>query len=169
MFSYWKIFNNYAKCRQFGYGLVKTSATESDCVSLSGRLYVSGNSSLALSVPNALVRGAFDALGEPGTELPAINERIQAHILVMTPNELKSVGGPDAIKERGHSFSYSLKETRSLASTAWPDISKIWYITVDSSDLRNLRRSYGLSPLLQDDDFRIVFAIRRRNVFRDKP
>jgi hypothetical protein len=38
--------------------------------SLRGRLYASSSGWLLLSVPNALARGAFDALNEPGVELP---------------------------------------------------------------------------------------------------
>ena len=83
---------------------------------LSGRLYLSKSNWLLLSVPNALVRGVYDALSAPGAELPLAGtmnvpnvkeDLLNAHISVMTAEEVEQVGA-DKINERGHMFSYTL-------------------------------------------------------------
>ena len=50
--------------------LAKDAATPKAVYSLAGRLYLSKSGWLLLDVPAAFVRGLFDALHEPGAELP---------------------------------------------------------------------------------------------------
>lgn len=140
---------------------------------LSGRLYASESGWILLSVPNALVRGCFAALDEPGAELPPSSTAggLNAHISVIRPEELATIGGPDAITERGKSFGYSIDGFQSLDAPNWPEISKCWLLRVRSLDLQNLRKSYGLPPLPQlggkGIPFHITVAVRRKNVLRD--
>lgn len=140
--------------------------------SLSGRLYLSKGGWLLLSVPNALGRGAFDALRVTGAELPTRdtndpNAAYNAHVTVMSPDEIATFGGPDKITERGHDFHYSLGAVKEVNPTTWAGVSKVWYITVDSPELRNLRKSYGLTPTRKGEDMHITFAIKRTGVERN--
>ena len=76
---------------------------------LSGRLYLAKSGWLLLSVPNALVRGVFDALTAPGAELPTAGvmnvpnvdaQLVNAHISVLTAAEVAAIGA-DKINESG--------------------------------------------------------------------
>lgn len=130
---------------------------------LAGRLYKSNNGFVLLSVPNAIVRGAFDALDEPGIELPPSGpneDRLNAHITVMRPEEID----PDKVTERGHTFRYTLGPLKSFNPEGWADMSKCWVIEVKSPELQKLRKSYGLSNLPNGHEFHITVAVRRKNV-----
>jgi hypothetical protein len=132
-----------------------------------GRLVLSKSGWLMLQVPNALVRGAFDAISEPGVELPTgpHNEEMNAHISVMRPEELKEVGGPSKITERGHEFRYTLGPLRVVDAPS-AGLSKVWYIEVKSPELEKLRKSYGLSatPKQGRYQFHITVGQRRTHV-----
>lgn len=156
--------------------LIKSAKTAAAEYHLSGRLYLAKSGWLLLAVPNALVRGVFDALSPAGVELPlagAMNvpnvekDILNAHISVMTAAEVAAIGA-DKINERGHTFRYSLGPVRELSPRNIDGISKVWAIQVASPELAALRKSYGLSPLMNDDHpFHITVAVRRKNVLRD--
>jgi hypothetical protein len=143
---------------------------------LAGRLYLAKSGWLLLSVPNALVRGVFDALTEPGTELPTAGvmnvpnvdgELLNAHISVLTADEVASIGA-DKINERGHMFGYTLGGLKEIDVKNVDGVSKVWVLHVASPGLSALRKSYGLSALPKDDQpFHITFAVRRKGVLRD--
>lgn len=151
-----------------GEALVKAAADAAVSYSLGGRLYMSESGYLLLSVPNALVRGAFAAMIEPGIELPPAGPSglLDAHVTVMRPDEVAVVGGPDKITERGKQFAYSLGRLYSVEPTGWKGMSKVWYIKVHSPELQQLRRSYGLSSLPNNGefDFHVSVAVRRKAV-----
>ncbi len=149
-------------------GLVKTAADPVKTYSLAGRLYLSKSGWLLLSVPNSLGRGAFEALAEPGAELPlSSNGQYNAHISIADASEIESIGGPDKIIERGKQFNYTLGPLKEVAPSGWGDVSKCWYISVDSPDLRELRKSYGLEPLRKGYEHHLTVAIRKKNVLRN--
>ncbi len=134
---------------------------------LQGRLYLSKSGWLLLSVPNALGRGAFDALGEAGAEIPD-GADYTAHCSIMRPEEVAKLGGPNKITERGHMFPYTLGPVRTVQPKTWKGTSRVWYLTVISPALQALRKSYGLSPQPNGDwDFHITFATRKTNVLRN--
>lgn len=143
---------------------------------LSGRLYLAKSGWLLLSVPNALVRGVFDAMTAPGAELPLAgtmnvpnvgSDVLNAHISVMTAEEVEKIG-PDRLNERGHHYGYSLGPIREIDVKNIDGVSKVWAIQVSSPALAALRKSYGLSPLPKGDHpFHITVAVRRKNVLAD--
>lgn len=155
--------------------LAKAGAAEPVTHYLSGRLYVSKSGWLLLSVPNALIRGVFDAMTVPGAELPRAGtmnidhprpELLNAHISVMNKDEVARIGA-DKITERGHHFKYSLGPVKEIQPRS-SELSRVWAIQVSAPELSALRKSYGLSPLLNDDhQFHITVAVRRTNVLRD--
>jgi ADP-ribose pyrophosphatase YjhB (NUDIX family) len=142
---------------------------------LSGRLYLAKSGWLLLAVPNALVRGVFDAISHAGVELPLAGtmnvpnvdkELLNAHISAMTAEEVERIG-PGRINERGHSFKYSLGPVKEITPGNIDGVSKIWAIQVSSPELSALRKSYGLSALPNGDHpFHITVAVRKRNVLR---
>jgi len=148
--------------------LCKEAGTPVKNFSLRGQLYLSKSGWLLLSVPNNLGLGAFAALREIGTEVPKqSNGNYNAHITVMSPDEVESIGGAATISERGHHFSYTLGPVKEVSPNTWKGVSKVWYITAESPELSQLRKSYGLTPLRNGYDFHITFAIRKTNVLRN--
>jgi hypothetical protein len=165
----------YEKGNAHGW-LIKSSQSATTSYQLAGRLYVAKSGWLLLSVPNALVRGVFDALHAPGVELPragAMNvpnvdsDLLNAHISVMTAAEVETIGA-NKINERGHTFRYTLGPVKEVPVSNIDGVSKVWFIQVASPELAALRKSYGLSPKPKDDEpFHITVAVRRRNVLRE--
>jgi ADP-ribose pyrophosphatase YjhB (NUDIX family) len=142
---------------------------------LAGRLYIAKSGWLLLAVPNALVRGVFDAMTDAGVELPLAGvlnvpnvdkELLNAHISVMTAEEAAKIGAGN-INERGQSFKYSLGPVKELAPKNIDGVSKLWAIQVSSPELSALRKSYGLSALPKDEPFHITVAVRRAGVLRE--
>lgn len=134
---------------------------------LAGRLYVSKSGWGLLSVPNALVRGAFDALDEQGVELPTNDDgMLQAHISVFRPEDIEQIGGKDKLTERGHSFRYTLGRVKTVTPQGWDEMSKVWMIEAHSPALERLRKSYGLSALPKDGRFKfhITIGVRRKHI-----
>lgn len=143
--------------------------------SLVGRLYVAKSGWLLLSVPNALVRGIYDALATPGAELPRAgllnvpnvhSDVLNAHISVMNAAEVKKIGAEN-INERGHMFGYSLGQLKEITPRNIDGISKVWALQVSAPMLSAIRKSYGLPPLLNGHAFHITVAVRRKNVLQD--
>jgi 8-oxo-dGTP pyrophosphatase MutT (NUDIX family) len=142
---------------------------------LAGRLYMAKSGWLLLAVPNALVRGVFDAMTDAGVELPLAGvlnvpnvdkELLNAHISVMTAEEAAKIGAGN-INERGQSFKYSLGPVKELAPKNIDGVSRLWAIQVSSPELSALRKSYGLSALPKDEPFHITVAVRRTGVLRE--
>lgn len=137
---------------------------------LSGLLYVTDHGGKPwglLSVPNALVRGVFDAMHEPGIELPLSGGKLDAHITVFRPEEIERLGGPEALRnDRGKPFGYSLGRLVSVEPAGWPEMARCWMVRVHSPQLQQLRRSHGLSSLPNEGkyDFHITVGVRRRGV-----
>jgi hypothetical protein len=159
----------YDIAQAHGY-LLKASGDAVTTHSLVGTLTLSSSGWLMLTVPNALVRGAFDALDEPGAELPTqVTGSLNAHISVMRPEEVERIGGANKITERGHQFHYTLGPIQEAEPKTWDGISKVWFIKCISKELQDLRKSYGLSPKPNDNkfDFHITIAVRKKKVLQN--
>lgn len=136
---------------------------------LQGRLCLSSYGSLYLSVPNALVLGAYRALPAAGLSLPFVDGKLNAKITVMTPAELRGIGGGDKISERGKSYEYRLLSLESGDDDGMDTgYSRSWYFRVSSPQLSQLRRTYGLAGEPQDT-FHITVARRRTGVLYSTP
>lgn len=142
---------------------------------LAGRLYVAKSGWLLLSVPNALVRGVYDAMTAPGAELPragtlnvpnVASDLLNAHISVMNADEVKKIGAEN-INERGHMVGYSLGALKEITPRNIAGVSKVWALQVSSPMLSAIRKSYGLPPLLNGHAFHITVAVRRKSVLNN--
>ena len=153
--------------------LSKTCKTAASNYHLAGRLYLAKSGWLLLSVPNAFVRGLFDALVAPGAELPTTDLMnvpnvdagvLNAHISVMTADEVAAIGA-DKINERGQAFNYGLGPVEEIPVHNIDGVSKVWAVQIKSPALSALRKSYGLSPYIHNDhQFHITVAARRKKV-----
>ena len=148
--------------------LAKQAADPRPAYDMTGCLFVSPDGWLLLSVPNALVRGVFSAIDQPGVELPPWNgtRQLVAHISVMRPEELAGIGGADKVTERGKRFSYRIGGLVTVKPDGWKEVETAWLLQITSPQLQALRRSYGLSSLPNDGKyaFHVTVAIRRRGV-----
>ena len=128
---------------------------------LSGRLQAGPNGGIELTVPASLIKGVFDALHEPGAEFVVRNNRTEAAIKVMTKAEVDKIGGPDKVTERGHAYNYTLGPIVELPANG--EYEKLWAISIESDNLEDIRRSYGLetSPQL---GFYIPVGCKKKNV-----
>lgn len=137
--------------------------------SLQGRLTRSQSGWILLVIPNAIQRGFFQALNAPGAELPMYKGRVTAHISVMRPEELESVGNPK-INELGKHFSFNLGRLVETNPYGWEENDRVWFFKVNSPDLIALRRSYGLPDKPKKGrkqlDFHFTVAVRKKGVLR---
>lgn len=149
-------------------GLYKEAAEAEPAYNLAGTLYLSPSGYILLQVPNALVRGVFSAMHEPGAELPPSGPdgRMNAHVTVMHPEDLEAIGGADKVTERGKQYRYSIGRLMEVEPEGWPEMAKAWYLKVHSPELQALRRSYGLSSLPKNGKyaFHVTCAVRRKGV-----
>lgn len=142
-------------------------ARPKDAYILHGRFHVSQSGWGLLSVPNDLVYGLFDAMNETGIDLPPQSDhskmKLNAHISVFTKEEITKIG-PENIAERGHSFHYNIGPIKEVKPTGWKEMSKVWFVDVDSPELEDLRESYGLSRLPENGKhrFHISAAVRKK-------
>lgn len=174
--------DGYRSTREYGIGqafgcLYRGNKQASVPATLVGRLYLAKSGWLLLSVPNALLRGLFDALPATGAQLPTCGvmnvpheapDLVNAHISVMTADEVNKIGA-DKITERGRMFAYALGRLEEIDVKNVAGVSKIWALLVKSPQLTALRKSYGLSPRLNDRAFHITVAARRAGVLQDNP
>jgi len=144
----------------------KAAAAPATSYGMKGKLYLSKSGWILLSVPNSLVRGAFDALNEPGITLPDHEHGFNAHITVMRPEEIEELGGADKVTERGQEFPYTLGPVKTVNPAGWAEMSKVWYIEVKSPELKKLRKTYGLTALPNENkhEFHITIATRKKGV-----
>lgn len=140
----------------------KAAADATISYGLRGRLVLSSSGWVLLEVPNAVVRGLFDALQEPGIELPLhSDQRLNAHISVIRPEELATIGNPK-LSELGQFFSYTLGPLKTCVPAGWEDVARVWFVEVQSPELKQLRRSYGLTSLPNNDKFQFHITVARR-------
>ncbi len=145
----------------------KAASTPEPAYNLTGQLYLAPSGWILLSVPNALVRGVFSAMQEPGIELPpGPDGKLNAHITVFRPDELEQIGGADKVTERGKTFSYTIGRLVTVEPDGWSEMRRVWFLTAHSEQLQALRRSYGLSSLPKEGQhpFHITCAVLRKGV-----
>ena len=148
-------------------------ATSNPVYALSGEFYFSRRGYGLIRVPSDLGKALFAAMDIPGIEPPPVspgNLTYQHHITVMSADEVNLLGGPSKINERAKRFRYQLGPICTAVPLGWREMSRVWFVQVQSPDLMQLRRTYGLSSYPMDPEskiqigFHITIAVRRRNV-----
>lgn len=128
--------------------IVKTGSSPKSTINLRGKLEYSEDSGwILLSVPNLLVRAFFASIDDNDIELPKNSKgKLNAHISVMTPDDLRKAGGMDAVESHlGRTFLWGPKEMQEVVPDR-TDVSKVWFLKVDSPGLADFRKSLGLPP-----------------------
>lgn len=115
---------------------------------------------LKLEIPKALMHGLYATLQEPGISMPDGD----AHITVMKSDEVSKIG-VNKISETGKYFPFRLESVKHVRPSGWSGVSRVWFVVVKSPELKKLRTSYGLTPLVNGDhEFHITIAIRKTGV-----
>jgi hypothetical protein len=145
-----------------GYLTEKRSA-----VKFKGLLQLSSSGHLIVTVPAALIRGLYDSLADPGLSLPRVTDGggVRSGIVVMTPAEVEEVGGPAKIVDRGKTFSFEFGDFFISPADGWAGVSKCWHWHVKSTELQELRKTYGLPTKIEGlYDFSLIVAYRKTGV-----
>lgn len=130
-----------------------------------GSLKMSSSGWALLDVPNNFVRAIFDTLDEEGIELPISSEygsKLNAHISVMSADEVEQAGGrANVAAHDGRTFRYQLGPMKVVSPEKSKDWKRVWYITVESPELEEFRKGFGLTPRPNNNhfDFHITVAV----------
>lgn len=153
--------------RQLLASKIKDAFCKQASVRMSGILQLISSGHLIVAVPNALVQGVFDAMHEPGITLASDIEVLpsKAGIVVMTPEEVEAIGGPNVITERGKPFFYTTGNVEEIPARGLAGILSCFHLMIKSPDLVTLRKAYGLSGKVDGDaDLSVIVAIRKSGV-----
>lgn len=82
---------------------------------------------------------------------------IGAHIDVIHESEM-AAKNKMKIKEVGKTFTFTVKDVRTVQLPGCKSGKKLWLLTVDAPELQKLRESYGLAPKFKDREFHIVLG-----------
>jgi hypothetical protein len=130
--------------------------TEHPNIPMIGKLVAEKGEYVLLKAPSDFTNRIYDAIYEEGMKKPPYG----AHISVMTDEEHKQVG---PIKEDGQEFEYNISSIESCNPEGWDEMEKVWFVKCKSSQLENLRKKYGLEPLMfGGHDFHITVAVREK-------
>ena len=118
-----------------------------------GFLTKGSNNYIYLNIDNAFIDDLFPLLDNPGIEIPDYfgDQKAGAHISVIYPEENKIISLEDLHKE--YSFRIYDIAQANLGRKAY------YILLVDSPELLQLRRKYGLPDLLNFKGFKICFHI----------
>lgn len=112
-----------------------------------------------LKVDDGYIDQLFPMLPHHGYSKPPYFRRPNspgAHISVFYVDERRQTG---EIKEIGQKYSFTIKGIASVP----PKTHKYIVLEVESIELQQLRKKYGLAPLLKGHDFHITIAKKKRS------
>ncbi len=141
----------------------------------SGKLVINehkGKTWLLLDVHKGLCEAAYHNLKTEGIEADSHHER--PHISVLRPNEVEQVKKKFGIQWRGavhegQTMQFKLIRMVSLVPSGWPEVTRVWFLEVESPDLEALREDLGFHYLPKREDsphemrFHITFAVRHNH------
>jgi hypothetical protein len=109
-----------------------------------------------LEVPEDFKRSVFDAIK---TREMQYDDGHGAHISVFTDEELE--GMPKDIPEKGKLFPFFLRSVESVEPEGWDEMERVWFVTVESKELEELRKKYGQTPkMFGKHEFHITIAVK---------
>jgi len=132
---------------------------------LKGTLKQSKDGFTYVNISNNIMNGFFMLIEDPLAVQPPYRRdsfnKIGAHISVIKSHETE-MHNLFKIPEIGKDYPFTVKDMVTLDPEGWDEVSKVWILQVESQELENLRRKYGLTPLIDGHEFHITVAIRRK-------
>jgi hypothetical protein len=144
------------------YGRVKEAERKSE-VKLFGILKQSPDGFTYLKVSNDIMNGFFMSIKEEGAEKPPYNTKKMnytgAHATVFYSDEVKE--NKLEIKEIGEEISFKVGKMYSVEPKNWDEMERVWFLEIFSPELENLRKKYGLSKLVNGNQYHITVATKK--------
>lgn len=126
-----------------------------------GILKQKDNGYLYVEVPNEYISALLPLIDCQGRIVPPSHytskKGIGAHISVMYENE-RIDNEIWNIDELGETFTFDVKELRTVKLTRDNKMKKLWLLAVEAPKLEKLREAYGLSSKLKGHDFHITLG-----------
>ena len=118
-----------------------------------------------LDISNNIINGLYSMLPDEDAEKPPYNNKgfnsVGAHISVIGTDEYKSAR-IEKIDEIGKEFAFKSGKIYSVNPDGWDDMSEVWFMDVESKELEELRKKYKLPRLIDNHNFHISFAVKRK-------
>ena len=133
----------------------------SSILPLAGTLKQTNKGFLYLDIANEYITSIIPFFDDPSIDLPPYYSGEfcdGAHIAIATPDEEKKLFTPIPV---GDAFSFSV--TGCYRANLLFDVKNkyVWYLTIASEELQELRTSVGLSPLPNGESFYITLAYKK--------
>jgi hypothetical protein len=113
------------------------------------------NGFIYLDIPDAIISGFMSLIkGKVIHPKKASDNYPGAHISVMQAEDTDK-----KVKEIGKKFKFTIIGAEQTEPEGWDGVNKVYFITVDSPELENLRKSYGLSKKNKGHNFHITIAV----------
>lgn len=124
---------------------------------MKGRLMMSPSGHLYLKIPDSIISIALSFIQPERRNLCNLSSIsfFGANVGVMLPHEIKRTSEGKILDEVGEEFYFSV---RGCFTTKIKECSEVWFLTVDSPGLENIRRKYGLNPTPSFSAFSSVIA-----------
>ena len=108
---------------------------------------------LMVEIPQDFLDSVFEAIKKKGMQKP----EYRAHVSVMNSTELDGI----KIEEIGEEILLNLGPIVSVDPEGWDEMDKVWFIECDAPRLKEIRKKYGLTPLMNGDhEFHITIAVK---------
>jgi hypothetical protein len=134
----------------------------SDNLPLYGKLKSDKRGFTYLDLENEYIYELLPFLETPGLAPPPYFSGIftsGAHITAILNSELHTPLNLENFREE---IPFSVTGCYFVEPENWHDIETLWYLTVDSPELSQIRNSLGLSSTIDNKHFYITFAVKKR-------
>lgn len=83
------------------------------------------------------------------------DKKVGSHISVIRSEEGEGLD----IEELGEEFSFHIKGFERVEPDGWEEVKEVFFLTVESKELEDLRKKYDLSPKIKDHEFHITVGV----------
>jgi hypothetical protein len=132
-------------------------ASDTVKVWLTGTLRRTREGFIYVDVPDSIIKPFLQMIPDKGVIHPseASDKYAGAHISVMRSSEIED----QTVKEIGETIEYQLIGLESTAPEGWDGVKTVYFLTVYSPDLEELREKYELDRKYKGHDFHITVGL----------
>ncbi|MFW6173138.1 MAG: hypothetical protein ACOC5T_05280 [Elusimicrobiota bacterium] len=133
-----------------------------DTVKLEGKLKQTKDGFVYLDIPDDIISGFLPMINNSNAKKPPYFNKefnkVGTHISVMSKDETEGLD----IKEIGQNISFEIKSLKNTNPEGWNEIKKVYFITIKSKELEDLRQKYNLSKKIDGHEFHITVAVEEK-------
>ena len=129
---------------------------------LSGKLVTDERGFTYLDIENEYIYELLPFLETFGATTPPYFDAIYdagAHVSVILASEKHP---PINLEDIDDDIPFTITGCYFVEPDNWPEIETIWFLTIDAPKLSEIRTQLSLSPKIQDHEFHISFAVKKR-------